>query len=392
MNREIVIYGAGRMGRRLEEELAGKDCRVLEFWDVNEERLKYKDYAIIAPCRSALPKNTTVIVALAMERAANAVKEQLLAKGYQNVILCQDAGLQNALCAKRHGKGCAQCLFTSMCSVGRSRDSKAQLKALSVNLTPNCTLNCRHCLALVPEAKRRGTFYNMKPQELERAMRALAERVGVIGEYSVVGGEPLLNTELCRIIGILLEADIECRTVDILSNGTVPISKELLRLLEGKVRITIDDYGNKLPDKRRAVLRENIRLLEENNCNYQVIDNGNGTWYDYGGFENRGLTAEQIGRRFRECVTGECLVLTPEGYLGRCGRHMSMVSLGVLDDGEYMELLKENVSDMEMDGQLKTLLEARTLTACNHCNGFDVNKLVSAGVQCGEEENDNISG
>ena len=73
-------------------------------------------------------------------------------------------------------------------------------------------------------------------------------------------------------------------------------------------------------------------------------------------------------------------VLTPECYLGKCGRHMSAVTVfgGIEGDEEYIDLLndKEKVKD-----RLIKILYAKTLTACNYCNGFGVDNIVSAGEQ-----------
>ena len=245
----IYIYGAGRVGRLLEELLSEKGYSVEAFVDVNAENLHYKKYMIMKPEVLNLSTEDEIIVALAMENAANSAKKILENLGHKNVVLWYDKEIQNKLCMFERGReNCAKCIFVTCCQreVEEGR-RKIRLNSLSVNLTTRCSLNCKHCLALTPRAKERKIVKDLSGSKLKAALEILGEYIYEIKEFSVVGGEPLLNKEIYDILEIICNSTIRFSVINILTNGTVPISNKLMDLFKNqKIKITIDDYGNKL--------------------------------------------------------------------------------------------------------------------------------------------------
>lgn len=381
------IYGAGRIGRLMEEMLLKNGYEVEAFLDVNAGKLNYKNYPILNPDVAVIPENAEVIVALAMENVANATKYFMQNKGYKNVVLWSDEKLREKLCPERSGGGCARCIFVTVCPLTEenSTTGKICLNSLSVCLTMRCSLNCKFCLSLIPMAKRRNVIKDLDAGDFRSALQVLEQYVSTIKEYSLVGGEPLLNKNIGSVLEAIKNSKIRFSVINILTNGTIPLSEPLMKALkDNRVKVTIDHYGDKLGEREKKMIEENINRLEENNCNYTILDNTNGTWYDYGNFEDRRLSKCEVEQRFKNCVTGECIVLSPECYIGRCGRHMAMVSIfgGIPGDQEWMDLLneKENVRD-----KLTQIVDAETLGVCNYCNGFGRNNIVSAGEQLGHE-------
>lgn len=378
----LYIYGAGRVGRSLEEILVLKGYSVDAFVDINAENLHYKDYRIMRPDQIECLADTKIIVALGMENAAVYAKKSLENAGFKKVILYTDKQIQDKLCLGE-GTKCVECIFVTNCQRGEQNHGKMHLNSLSVSVTTRCSLNCKHCLALIPKAKKENVVKDLNVIQFADALRVLEKYIEEIKEYSVVGGEPLLNKDICTILKLLLSSEIRFKIINILTNGTVPISEELINMLKnGKIKVTIDNYGEKLTETQRGTICSNIEMLRKNKCNYAMIDNTAGTWFDFGGFEDRRLSRTEIEERFAKCVTGGCIVLTPECYIGRCQRYMAMISIfGASIMGgnkEFVDLL--NDKDM-IEDKLIEITKTKTLVACNYCNGISANNIVCAGEQ-----------
>lgn len=381
---EIYIYGAGRVGRLMENLLVANGCRITAFIDENAANRHYKDYKIMAPDDFENTEDAVIIIALAAENIAKSVKASLEAVGCQNVIIYSDRRIQEQFCLHNKGGECLQCVFTAACQLEKVEDThKVHIDELSIGLTTKCSLNCKNCVALTPRLKQKNIMNDMKADDFKKALGVLEQHIDSINEFVLGGGDPLLYKNISEIIEIILGSAIKFRQIRILTPGIVPIQKELMDWLKhNKIKITIDDYGNKLNEKQRLSLQCNLDNLEKNGCNYEILDNTEGIWYDYGNFEDRKLSESEVAERFNKCSMKACIGLTPACYLGRCTRYMVWISafgnISGEEKKEYIDLL--NDGDMVKE-KLTELLRAKTLRACNYCNGCDTDNVVSAGEQ-----------
>ncbi|MCM1302699.1 MAG: radical SAM protein [Lachnospiraceae bacterium] len=378
----IYIYGAGRVGRLIENLMTKDGYHVVAFIDKNAAYRHYKDYKIIMPDDFNDTKDVMIIVALAAENVARSVKISLEAKGYQNVMLHSDRRIQEQFCLHNRNGACVQCAFAASCQLGMEEDvHKVHINELSIGLTTKCSLNCKNCVVLTPKLKEQNIMKDLQPDDFRKALEILEQYIGSINEFVLGGGDPLLHKNIGEIIKIILESSIDFKQIRILTPGIVPISNDLMVWLkDNRIKITMDDYGDKLKERGRLNFQRNIEFLEKNQCNYEILDNTAGVWYDFGSFEDRRLFEPEIAERFEGCPMKSCIELTPTCYLGRCARHMIQVStLGdIPGEKEYIDLLDER--DMVKD-KLITLLEAKILRACNFCNGCGANNVVAAGEQ-----------
>ena len=383
---QIYIYGVGRVGRLMENLLVEKGFSVTAFIDVNAASRHYKNYEIIKPDEliEVARRNAVIIVALAGKYNAQMAKETLVTFGYKNVIVYSDKRLQEQLCLMDEKITCAHCVFAAVCQLDKAEDvSKIHMVDLTISLTTKCALNCKNCVALVPELKEKRVVRTLKPADFEEALKVLGEYVDTINEYALAGGEPLLNKEIGRIIDVIKKSAINFKRIRIITSATVPIPEEFMEWLKDRrIIVTIDDYGDKTGERARRIIQNNIENLEKNECNYEILNNSDGIWYDFGNFEDRKLSEAEITERFEKCNMKDCIVLSPVCYMGRCGRHMTRVSMlgGISEDGkrEYIDLL----NDGEMvKSELIEMMEGKMLRACNYCNGNSVEHMVNAGEQ-----------
>lgn len=377
----LYIYGAGRIGRPLEEMLAEKGCAIEGFIDINAANRCYKNYKIITPDQIDKEEDVWIIVALEKVNVANSVKESLENDGCPHVILYSDRRIQDNLCLRKTGKECSECVFASVCKQERFPGGEGiHLDSIGLTVTTRCTLNCKNCVMLAPMLKSNRAAKDMSVCDFEASLKALERCIDTVNVWLVSGGEPFLNKDIGTILKMILSSKIEFKMIDILTNGTFPISDEIIRLLQHqKIKVTVDNYGGKLGEREKNAIQTNIEKLKMNNCNFSVLNNEDGTWYDLGNFEDRKSSEPEMEKQFKECVWGDCINLMPEGYFGRCSRNMVWVSMSDGKCGEYIDLLNDGENCME--DKIKRMLETKALVACNFCNGSKCGNIVSAGVQ-----------
>jgi len=144
---------------------------------------------------------------------------------------------------------------------------------LQWHLLNNCNLRCKHC-------------YDSKnptvPLTFEQMRRVVddyvlfVKKMDMDGEISLTGGEPMLVKHLPELIEYIKSRDVFISTF-ILTNGTIPFSKEQLYLFKKHdigVQISIDGMGE-VNDSIRGdgvfdKCRENLRRLHAQGINTSV--------------------------------------------------------------------------------------------------------------------------
>jgi molybdenum cofactor biosynthesis enzyme MoaA len=103
-------------------------------------------------------------------------------------------------------------------------------------------MNCESCANLMQyyvDAK------NTDDKILE-AIDLLNKNVDYIGEFRVIGGEPLMNKNWATIVNAVAEADSN-RKVMVYTNGTICPKDDQLESFKGKdINFYITDYGKNL--------------------------------------------------------------------------------------------------------------------------------------------------
>ena len=95
-----------------------------------------------------------------------------------------------------------------------------------VNLTPTmrCNLKCKLCGVLVPH-------YSYCPQmsrdELADSLKAVFEIIDYIKKLQITGGEPFMYPYLCEAMEECFKYSDKFDKLWILTNGTIPIKKEI---------------------------------------------------------------------------------------------------------------------------------------------------------------------
>ena len=74
---------------------------------------------------------------------------------------------------------------------------ETNIKRTTMNITTYCNLKCKHCLAYIPYEREPRSI---KIEEAKKNLEKYFEVVDSVEHFTVTGGEPLLNKDVCKII------------------------------------------------------------------------------------------------------------------------------------------------------------------------------------------------
>lgn len=259
-------------------------------------------------------------------------------------------------------------------------------------LTERCSLKCRAC-AHACYAVDAGSR-DMSLEMAKKSADSFFEKVDLIKEFVLIGGEPFLYRELDKIIAYIGERYREQMiTFAITTNGTIMPGQKILDLCRKyRILVRISNYSAELKylEKKYANLQEE---LERNKISY-ILGDRDSYWMDYG-FEtvDRGGKEEELIQVFDKCRTSCREIRGSRYYYCVMARSVSDNLEFGLGKEDYLDFSKVNKEDK------KVLLEFEMgysdkgyLDMCNHCNGADaVNYPIPVAEQM-QKQNSSLSG
>ncbi len=148
-------------------------------------------------------------------------------------------------------------------------DKKVCLSELHISINTACTLNCKYCNMYIPFHKKHAVIYSF--DQVKEQFDLLFKFVDKIYNLIILGGEPLINKDLSKIIDYLYENYFDYfEEVEVCTNGTIIPDEQLIKSLQRpKNLVSISDYS--LDDAYREKFLKIKNLLDENNINNKWI-------------------------------------------------------------------------------------------------------------------------
>lgn len=246
---------------------------------------------------------------------------------------------------------------------------------LEIPITTKCSLKCKKCSNLIPCYQKRSDYdINILLKSLNRFL----DCINYIVFIRILGGEPFLNKDLYKILDELLKSN-KIQRIEIVTNGTiVPKDKKLLEVLKNnRIIVSISQYP--MVNYNKLVL-----FLKKNNIRYR-IDEMN-FWLDYGEPYKRNKSVGMLTKQFAKC-NNVCKSLI-NGQLHLCPRSSHGTDLGIITNNreDYLDLLDDTISDLELEKKLKKLYKKKYITACDYCDfGTKKSKKIPVAEQVGKE-------
>jgi organic radical activating enzyme len=263
-------------------------------------------------------------------------------------------------------------------------NNKTFLRSLDIVITTKCSMSCESCANLMQ-------FYSSAQntdEKIVEALEILENNVDYIGEYRIIGGEPLMNRNWDEIT--LNIASKKERNIFIYTNGTIAPKEDKLKKIEGKnINFYITDYGK---------LSKNIANLEESlkrhGIGYQRELAHH--WVDCSNIRKHNRNIPRLKQVFKECCAKKLFTLL-NGKLFTCPFIANALNLKAIPDNkaDYVDLFSDSDS---LKNKIKKLVKMDLFfPACDFCDGRPIDPttaleyagkgFIKAGIQANETLN-----
>ncbi len=403
----IIIYGAGKIGRRIFDLCEERGIRVVHVWDNFPEKVvafhrkelisRPPDFSGGQTATDYGLDGTTVIVTAFSPNMASMMARPLMTKGFKNVIHDRSEissiliGHCNWLSDRQRFKfnlrDCFICparrdekiecnVFNSALGMpNRDASDCVILPALGFLLTTKCNLTCVGCNHLRDHFEKSHNV-DFRSDKILGDLRKLLDAVDFVKSVVIVGGEALVHPDFENILRQVIDLP-KIGFVQLITNGTVlPKRVSVFELLSHpRVVVEVSGYGNEPGHLRVGKRNKFFEQLSNFGVTYRYDEATQ--WIDFGGFHERNFSLEAWNRVYKTC----CFVSNDlfNGQLHKCSRSAYGMYLGKIP--EY----KDDFVDIRATST-EGLREAiqkyikRLPMVCRHCNGTTT-KTIPAGVQ-----------
>ena len=337
----IYIYGAGQRGRALLS-------LIKNYYDGEISVEGYIDRAAVGTVEGypvyrlseLQDKTAKIIIAVAAPYSAKEIHQTLQMAGFYDHWWCE----------KPWRRKVYRDFFSEQC-ISCQEWGDDTLVSVDIYAMDACNLNCVGCTHFAP-------IFEMKIPDTQSRLddvRKLREKIPHVEQFSIVGGEPFLNPDICSYLEI---KNIYPRArVTVVTNG-LPLIKTpgevFERLRDENVHIAISEYEptNKCMDKIQQILER-----------YDLV---------YSLLENKGKFNLPLSftRGEKYCISHGCVGIW-NGKIARCPPLMYITEFNKYFKTTFPEegilSLEEPVSGKE----LVELLE-REVPLCSYCGHHEV--------------------
>ena len=253
-------------------------------------------------------------------------------------------------------------------------NKQIRLSNTTLVVTLRCNLKCKLCAVSAPYYKN-PQHYSL--EILKKSVDRYFEAVDYVEKFTINGGEPMIYPELPELMDYLLKYIDRMDMLEIISNGSVQPTVELINVLKksGKINILLDDYGAKLSAKADYIVetfeKEGIAYRRRKYYGAEVHSGG---WVDLTQIYKRDRSEAETAEIYSKCAYPgpfHCFVLFGgKAYI--CGVYKKCVTDGIIPDNkdEYVDFIAEDWNVDKVQSQIKVFHDRKYFSACEYCNGF----------------------
>ncbi len=386
---EVIIWGAGNMGRVLGEKLLAMGMRITYYWD--------SDCGNIGTCNgietrkpftlSGNETSTLIILAITNAFVLPGLHIELDQTGldyldgdqvYQILVCPQElTSFDLRECYSRKECNVATCKKQSRLTYSLyGQDDKVFINTLDVYLTQKCSLRCKYCYIYensYPSDKK----INFSTDRIIKDIDLMCGAASYIKRLVPFGGEPFLHPEIDIIIQKMANKE-NVGIIDLISNGIFNQPDNVLEKLKfDNVKINISNYNHAIPEDLINIREKNINRMEEMGLNL-VVHNDTPQWRKPGTFMDTKEDELKLSEKKRNCGnfayiaseekdTTETMVVK-NGLFFACQHCDTMYNLGVIENMDDAILLDGKKEGKELAKEIKKLINKKYYEACRYCN------------------------
>lgn len=406
--KKVLIYGAGKIGKRLNQSLIYFGIGTAIFWDKNASIIKKVDgKKVVEPQPESLQDKDAyfVIVTIFSENVSRMIGDGFQKAGLKNITYDQKKikSLIYFECWSQIKE--KQFIFDyktcHICPVSKNIDNPCDIfsdyvarnqgitdsklkdnerfvvSSMGVLVTNRCNLTCEGCNHFRDLYTPSDNIVIEKDAILYDLSKVI-ESVDFIEKVVIVGGEAFVHKDIYEIISRVMNLP-KIGIVEIITNGTIlPKDDRIFDLLasDNRVVVEISGYGDNIAGRLQNNVKAYLAKLEHYKISHQYLEVLE--WFDFGGFEHRGFSKEEHRRIYKTC----CFISNDlfDGKLYKCSRSVFGARLGKIPDypADYVDV--RATSSDNLRSKLIAFIKNEYPAVCQHCNGTSEERI-PAGFQ-----------
>lgn len=248
------------------------------------------------------------------------------------------------------------------------------LRRCVLNITARCTLKCKLCVMGAPYFQD-PPHYSL--ETISKTIDRLFQVVDHVQWLEFSGGEPFVHGDLAEMIEKAVTYSTHFEKLQILTNGTLLPQDRLYQAMikhREKIMVMISHYGelSRHADALEQLLKDGG--IEVDVKKYYGEDQHFGGWVDYGGFQKRGKTQQELEQVFARCgaTKMEGCFTTHGGQMHWCvpsARGMKLLKEIPDCPEDYIDLFDETLTVAQQREKILLLSKKKFITACDYCSG-----------------------
>ena len=253
---------------------------------------------------------------------------------------------------------------------------RTDAKIIDLMITTRCSLKCKLCGFGVPYVK---NPCHVSLESLSKQLEKFFEVWDSTQRLNFIGGEVLMHPNIYEIVQETLKYKDKIKTFRITTNGTIPPSEKLLKLIadcneEKNFEFVISDYGSSLSRKVDKI----IECLEFYKIPYIVHKYFGknlyyGGWVDFGNDTYIESSDEDLKNKYLNCACKKSMFqLLYDGKVFQCGYQFRLfIVKNILPNkDEYIDLFDNTIS-IDEKKEIVSGFYKNPLTACKYCKSLN---------------------
>lgn len=396
---DIILWGAGHLGRVLGEKLLELNLSLSCYWDLRAEKMgECNGLPVYHPFSAPHDLNSALVIFSVTSGLIQGESLQKLKKHGYNYISGMEVYQQLICPISVKDFNMSECCNRPECNVDTCsklnelimdnyyREDKILLETGYLFITQRCSLKCKYCIAYmnsyVPELR-----YDYSAERILKDIDRLSEVCSFIKRVVVYGGEPLLHRHIQEIVQRLTEKD-NIGIIDIVTNGIYNQPDSVIQSLNHRnVQIEISNYEEALKPQQIEARNKNIERMKELGLK-PTLHGITPEWIKPRTFYNRQLGEEQRIKLKQECdyfrasmdnKVKQSMVIA-NGRFYPCRMACSIHTLGVAEyPTDYVEV--DSCRGQEMVKAINLLYGKKCFMTCGHCDAKQGEITSIAGEQ-----------
>lgn len=258
---------------------------------------------------------------------------------------------------------------------------KIYIPQVEIVITTRCNLRCKDCSNYIPSIENEYQF-DISFDEYKQNLDNLLINAKKLNSVLLIGGEPLLNKEIIKILDYTAQ-NKKVESVYIITNGTILLSDELIKTLEKyrkKTYVWLSNYTSNTDLVKRLKTNEILQQLTENKINYIFFKKNK--WVKPSPIKCYNRTREELTSVFTNC--GNPAVSAAKGEVHICPR---AATFRIRDLIQFSNNDFINMNRPVSKKDIISFYSKNDFEICNYCRGLSNNpELITPAIQIKEGE------